>query len=74
MCPFCNTAVIYVSIAAYPNGNEDEAYRVGCNCGWAARRIRKWYSNKVQLIGDWNSYILDADYKEITEPNGSVIK
>lgn len=60
-CPFCNQTGILVSIVTYPNGNDDTGYKVYCECGWAARCIRRWYPNKVKLIEEWNGYIIDAD-------------
>lgn len=57
-CPFCNQAVILVSLVTFDKG-DDEGYKVACQCGWAARRIRKWYPNKVKLIEDWNDLIKD---------------
>lgn len=59
-CPFCNQTVILVSTVSYPNG-DDDGYKVACQCGWAARLLRKWSPNKAQLIEEWNSYIIDAD-------------
>jgi len=50
----------------YPNG-EDDGFKLGCNCGWAGRLIRRWYANKNQLVSDWNSYILDGEIKEDTD-------
>lgn len=59
-CPFCNTSVILVSTVSYQKG-EDDGYKVGCQCGWAGRLLRKWYSNKNKLIEDWNDHILEAE-------------
>lgn len=59
-CPFCNQAVILVSIVQYPKG-EDIGYKMACQCGWAARLMCGWESNKVRLIQKWNDLIKDAD-------------
>ena len=59
-CPFCNWTVINVSTVGYPNG-DDDGYKIICQCGWAARLLRKWSPNKARLVEEWNSYIIDAD-------------
>ena len=38
-----------------------------CNCGWAGRLLRKWSSNKMKLIDEWNSLIQDGEYSEIKD-------
>ena len=60
-CPYCNQTVVLVSLVTYPNGVDDEGYKVACQCGWAARLLRKWESNKARLIEEWNNYIYDVD-------------
>lgn len=57
-CPFCNDTVLFITRVSYENG-EDEGYRPLCKCGWAWRSIRKWYSNKAQLIQDYNTLIVE---------------
>jgi len=46
---------------------EDEGYKIMCNCGWAGRVLRKWSSNKIKLIDEWNSLIQDGEYSEIKD-------
>lgn len=59
-CPFCNVSLLLVSTVQYPMG-EDDGYKVACQCGWAARVIRGWRSNKGKLTEEWNDLIQDAD-------------
>ena len=63
-CPFCNSVVILVSDIQFEKA-EDEGYKIMCNCGWAGRALRKWSSNKIKLIDEWNSLIQDGEYSEI---------
>lgn len=62
-CPFCNQSILFTDIVQYEKG-EDEGFKVGCGCGWAARSIRRWYANKNQLIEKWNSLIDDGEIIE----------
>ena len=57
-CPFCNSVMLLTDVVQYDKC-EDEGFRVGCNCGWAGRRIRKWYPNLNRLIEDYNDFIHD---------------
>ena len=63
-CPFCNSVVILVSQVKFDKA-EDEGYKIMCDCGWAGRALRKWSSNKMKLIEEWNSLIQDGEYSEI---------
>ena len=63
-CPFCNSVVILVSDVQFEKA-EDEGYKIMCDCGWAGRALRKWSSNKMKLIEEWNSFIQDGEYSEI---------
>lgn len=63
-CPFCNSVVILVSQVKFDKA-EDEGYKIMCNCGWAGRTLRKWSSNKIKLIDEWNSLIQDGEYSKI---------
>ena len=65
-CPFCNSVVILVSDVQFEKA-EDEGYKIMCNCGWAGRALRKWSSNKIKLIDEWNSLIQDGEYSEIED-------
>ena len=59
-CPFCGHAVILLSTASFLKG-DDDAYKIICQCGWAARQMHGWYPNKAKLIEKWNSYINDVN-------------
>ena len=65
-CPFCNVSCLLYSKVSYEKG-DDDGYRVGCQCGWAGRRVSKWYSNKQKLIDAWNSYIIEGEFQEIKQ-------
>ena len=62
-CPFCNSAVILVSDVKFEKA-EDDGYKIMCNCGWAGRQLRKWYSNKMKLIEAWNELIQEGEFTE----------
>ena len=62
-CPFCNSVVILVSQVKFDKA-EDEGYKIMCNCGWAGRALRKWSSNKMKLIEEWNELIQEGKFTE----------
>ena len=62
-CPFCNNAVILVSQVQFEKA-EDDGYKILCNCGWAGRQLRKWYSNKAKLTEEWNELIQEGEFTE----------
>ena len=64
-CPFCNMVQLAVARVTFKTGVDDEGYRPVCNCGWAGRQIHKWYSNRVKLIDDWNSKIIEGEFTEM---------
>jgi len=63
-CPYCRQTFILVSLVSYPKG-DDTGYKVACQCGWAARHLHGWESNKARLIEKWNQDIYNEP--EISE-------
>ena len=43
---------------------DDEGYKILCDCGWAGRQLRGWYSNKIKLIEKWNELIQEGEFTE----------
>ena len=71
-CPYCNSVTLLLSTVDYQKG-QDDGFKVVCNCGWASRLLSKWYANKTKLINEWNSYILEGEFKEVEEGDGTIL-
>ena len=62
-CPFCGSVRILVSDVQFEKA-DDEGYKILCDCGWAGRQLRGWYSNKTKLIEKWNELIQEGEFTE----------
>ena len=65
-CPFCNSIALEVAPISFEKGI-DEGYKPVCQCGWAQRRMHRWYSNRLKLIEDFNSLIVDVNFEEVED-------
>lgn len=62
-CPYCGDTVIVIVDMDFEDGKK-EAMRTLCKCGWSKRTFRKWYTNKAQLIEDYNDKIQEGEIEE----------
>jgi len=64
ICPFCNSIALAVQEINFEKGR-GEGYKPICQCGWAARQVHRWYSNRMNLINDFNDMIKEVPYVEL---------
>ena len=59
-CPYCGDTVIVVVDVDFEDGTK-EAMRTLCKCGWSKKTFKTWYTDKAQLIEDYNDRIKEGE-------------